>query len=204
MRGRQRIQFAVTVVLLGAYGWLMAVPAASSSGSVEAALMEARKVSSELTEKVRGLLMEELGKGGYSGAVRVCAEVAQDIPRQFTQRTGHYVRRVSLGYRNPKDRPDKYERRKLQQFDQLNREQKLAPEYYEVVKEKGQPYLRYMKPLVASAMCIQCHGPKEEIAPAVRQLLAEKYPQDRAFGYHAGDVRGAISVKIKLERGKNP
>ena len=165
---------------------------------IEAALRQARQMADQLAETVRGLLFKELEKGGYVGAVRVCSEVAQDIPREFTARTGHYVRRVSLGYRNPKDSPDDYERQKLEEFDRLNREKTLASDSFEVVREGERDYLRYMRPLIAGPMCITCHGEKENIPPEVKAILAEKYPDDRATGYHTGDVRGAISVKIAL------
>lgn len=193
--------------LMGMYAWgvganLSNAPPPVQDSRIEPALREARQVASELADKVRGLLFQELEKGGYVGAVRVCSEVAQDIPREFTARTGHYVRRVSLRYRNPKDIPDEYERQKLGEFDRLNREKKLENDYYEVVAEPGRHYLRYLKPLIAGPMCLTCHGEKENIPPEVRAILAEKYPDDRATGYHTGDVRGAISVKIALPSGE--
>jgi uncharacterized protein (UPF0264 family) len=173
-------------------------PQAVEDSRAQQALQQARQVASELADKVRGLLFKELEQGGYVGAVRVCSEVAQEIPHEFTARTGHYIRRVSLGYRNPKDVPDGYERQKLEEFDRLNREKRLESDYFEVVKEGEREYLRYLKPLIAGPMCITCHGEKENIPPEVKAILAEKYPDDRATGYHTGDVRGAISVKIAL------
>jgi len=192
------------LALMGMYVWgmgasLSKAPPPVQDSRIERALGQARQVADELTDKVRSLLFKELEKGGYAGAVRVCSEVAQDIPREFTARTGHYVRRVSLGYRNPKDAPDDYERLKLEEFDRLNREKKLENEYYEVVTEQGSNYLRYLKPLIAGPMCITCHGEKANIPPEVKAILAERYPDDRATGYHASDVRGAISVKIMLK-----
>jgi hypothetical protein len=164
----------------------------------EQALHEARQVSTELAEKVRGLLLREIERGGFVNAVRVCSELAEEITQQFNKGTGHYARRVSLRYRNPKNIPDDYERRKLEEFDFLNREKRLGNEYFEVVKEKDQEYLRYMRPLVAIPLCLACHGPKENIPSDIKAILAEKFPDDRATGFWAGDVRGAISVKIAL------
>lgn len=195
------LKTAALVTIVVASGGGIPLPSGTQPGQesrIEAALRQARQMADELAETVRGLLFKELEKGGYAGAVRVCSEVAQDIPREFTARTGHYVRRVSLGYRNPHDIPDDYERRKLEEFDRLNREKKLANEYFEVVREGARDYLRYMRPLIAGPMCITCHGEKASIPPEVRAILAEKYPDDRATGYHTGDVRGAISVKIAL------
>ena len=164
----------------------------------ENALQEARQVAKDLAEKIRGLLVQELQKSGPAGAIRVCSEVAQEISLRFGAAPGHSVRRVSLKYRNPKDIPDAYERQRLEQFHLLNQEMKLEEEYAEIVKEQGREYLRYMRPLVILPMCLTCHGPKEKISMEVRSVLSEKYPDDRAIDYHAGDVRGAISVKIAL------
>jgi len=94
----------------------------------EQALREARQVSTELAEKVRGLLLQEIERGGFVNAVRVCSESAQKITQQFYKDTGHYARRVSLRYRNTNNIPDDYERRKLEEFDFLNREKRLGNE----------------------------------------------------------------------------
>ncbi len=165
---------------------------------IEQALMEARQISSELADKVRGLLLKEIEKGRLAGAVRVCSEMAQGITREFNTRSGHTVRRVSLRYRNPWNLPDEYERRKLEELDLLNKKKEMKNEYVEVIDEGGQKYLRYMRPLVALPLCINCHGPKENISAEVKTILSEKYPEDRASGFLVGDLRGAVSVKILL------
>jgi hypothetical protein len=74
----------------------------------------------------------------------------------------------------------------------------MKNEYVEVIDEGGQKYLRYMRPLVALPLCINCHGPKENISAEVKTILSEKYPEDRATGFLVGDLRGAVSVKILL------
>ena len=165
---------------------------------IERALTEARQVSTELAEKVRGLLFQEIEKGGFVSAVRVCSELAQQITLQFNARTGHSVRRVSLRYRNPKNIPDEYEQGKLEEFNFLNQKKQLSNEYVELVNEQGQKYLRYMRPLMTLPLCMTCHGPKENIPSDVKSILTERYPDDRATGFLVGDVRGAITVKIAL------
>jgi hypothetical protein len=168
----------------------------------EQAIVEARQISSELADKVRGLLFKEIGKGGWASAVKVCSEMAQNMTREFNARTGHTVRRVSLRYRHPRNTPDQYERRKLEEFDLLNKRKEMENEYSEVLDEGGQKYLRYMRPIVVLPLCINCHGPKENIPSDVKSILAEKYPEDRATGFLVGDLRGAISVKIFLSPSK--
>lgn len=168
----------------------------------EKELLEARKISNELMDTVRGLLMQEIQKGGFASAVRVCSELAQDMTNRFSTQTGHYLRRVSLRYRNPKNRPDAYETKMLQELDRLNREKRLPEEHIEVVEEQGRKYFRYLKPLTVAPLCITCHGPKENIPSEVQAILKEKYPDDRATGFLVGDFRGAISVKMALSGDK--
>jgi hypothetical protein len=166
--------------------------------SVASALRHARQLADELLDKVRRLLLTELEKGGYEGAVRVCSEVAQGIPREIEARTGASIRRVSVRYRNPKNAPDEYERRKLEEFERQHRARVLPDESAEVVREEGRTYLRYMRPILVGPLCITCHGPKDALPSSVRAILAEKYPDDRATGYRSGDVRGAVSVTLPL------
>jgi hypothetical protein len=174
----------------------------SKNIAFEEALIDARKVSDQLAEKVRGFLLQEIGKGGFSSAVRVCSELAQEITSQFNAQTGHDVRRISLKYRNPKNVPDAYEQRKLEAFNILNQKKELSNEYSEIIEEHGKKYLRYLKPLIVSPLCITCHGPKENIPQEVKAILSERYPDDRATGFLVGDVRGAITVTITLSEGK--
>ncbi len=56
-----------------------------------------------------------------------------------------------------------------------------------------------MKPIYAEKACLNCHGEKNKIKPAIRQFLERKYPNDQAFGYKEGDIRGGISIIILLE-----
>jgi hypothetical protein len=174
----------------------------SKNIAFEQALMDARQVSDQLAEKVRSLLLQEIGKGGFSSAVRVCSELAQEMTRQFNAQTGHDARRISLKYRNPKNVPDAYEQRKLEEFNILNQKKELSNEYSEVTEEQGKKYLRYLRPLIVAPLCITCHGPKENIPQEVKAILAERYPDDRATGFLVGDVRGAITVKIPVTERK--
>jgi Protein of unknown function (DUF3365) len=172
--------------------------AAQDDASVQKALAQARKAAGELTERVRAMLGEHMAQGGPEGAVAVCSETSHRMTRELRSRTGYEVRRVSLKYRSPGDAPDGYERGKLEEFDRLQKQGTLPVEDYEVVGGRTGPALRYMRPLVAGPMCLTCHGAKDAIPVAVRAVLDRKYPGDRATGYGAGEVRGAVSVTVPL------
>jgi len=201
MKARRRLTLlAVCLLVVSTYS--SNAQQGSKDIAFEEALMDARKVSNQLAEKVRGLLLQEIGKGGFSSAVRVCSELAQEMTLQFNAETGHHVRRISLKYRNPKNVPDAYEQRKLEEFNILNQRKELSNEYSEIVEEQGKKYLRYLKPLIVAPLCITCHGSKENIPQEVKTILAERYPDDRATGFLVVDVRGAITVKIHVTEGK--
>ena len=192
------VSMAAFSFLLGAGLFQPTLTLIAAEGNQEGALKEARRVADELGDKMRGLLFQELQKGGPVGAVRVCSEVAQEITQEFNRRSGHNARRVSLRYRNPQNRPDEYEQGVLARMETENRRKQLGNEYAGVVKDREGNVLRYLRPLVVAPVCTTCHGTREAMAPEVQKLLAEKYPQDLAVGFQEGDLRGAISVKILL------
>lgn len=198
------LRFGLRRYLLPAVAALLipgSLPGQTRDDRTEAALGEARQIAAELTDRLRGLLGRELAQGGFAGAVRVCSEVALKSTREFSQKKGRYVRRVSLRNRNPENAPDEFERRMLEEFLRRQREGTLASEYSEIVSAAGRDTLVYFKPVLMAPVCLSCHGPAGAIPPEVRKILAERYPRDTATGYASGEVRGAIAVKVPLERG---
>jgi hypothetical protein len=191
---------AALVLLAGCAG-LPVAPARAEEPvdrRAESALAEARVAAKELSDAIRGLLMQELKTGGLEGAVAVCSTKAQARTAAYRRTFRNDIRRVSLRRRNPANEPDAYERRVLESFDRLSVEARPTAEHWELVREDGREALRYLKPVVANAMCLTCHGEKAKIPTAVQALLAKEYPDDRATGFSVGDVRGAVSVRIPL------
>ncbi len=165
---------------------------------VQRAVELGRKISDHVVDSVKSTLFRELGKGGYINAISACSNLAQDIIKVHREKYGVYIRRVSEKYRNKLDEPDDYELKVLKKLDELNKQGELPQEYYEVVEENGEKYLRYFKSLIVQPMCLNCHGTDEFLKKEIKEFLKGKYPDDKAVGYEAGDFRGAVSVKIKL------
>ncbi len=165
---------------------------------IQSALVESRVAAQELAAYLKGLLTEELTRSGFEDAIAVCAEIAQERTAEYRETFKNDIRRVSLRRRNPANEPDGYERKVLESFDRLPVETRPSAEHWEVVSEDGRESLRYLKPLVASALCLTCHGTGETIPPEVSAALADHYPDDRGTGYGVGDVRGAITIRIPL------
>jgi len=53
-----------------------------------------------------------------------------------------------------------------------------------------------LRPMVEQETCASCHGPVERLTPAVRRLIAEGYPHDRAVGFAEGEIRGWFWVEM--------
>lgn len=157
----------------------------------------ARDAANGLGKDLQARLFAALDSGGPALAVTFCADSAQAWTARHAQEAV-YVRRVSQRVRNPANRPDSVEARELVRLDSLHRAGTLPGEVVrQRVAENGARVVEYMRPILVQERCLTCHGPRDQIAPAVRALIAERYPSDSATGYSAGELRGMISVRVQ-------
>jgi hypothetical protein len=56
----------------------------------------------------------------------------------------------------------------------------------------GRPGLRYFRRIRVETACLACHGPKDGRPEFVKQ----RYPDDRAYDFAVGDLRGLYSVFV--------
>lgn len=163
----------------------------------DAMLGEARKVATTLPPKLLAALQQEISKSGPEGAILVCKDMAPKMAGEISRQTGWKIKRVSLKARNDaRAIPDAWEKAALEDFDkraaageppaQLEKGEKVDNEY------------RYVKALPVQPLCLSCHGPVDQLTPAVKSALAQHYPNDLATGYSVGQIRGAISVSKPL------
>ncbi|MFA7348997.1 MAG: DUF3365 domain-containing protein, partial [Desulfurivibrionaceae bacterium] len=106
----------------------------------------------------------------------------KETPAMVTKELSKYSREeglfwfhiTSLKLTNPENAPDPFERKALLAFEQENLRELTAIEDID-----HQPYLRYISPLYVEEACLKCH---------------------REQGYKVGDVRGAISVALPMDK----
>ncbi len=120
------------------------------------------------------------------------AIAGNEIGKKFYNATGYQLRQISSKYRNPKNRPDKFEAKALTEFEKDNN----LSEYKGVDQIGNQTVLRYLIPLHIEEACLKCHSAKE----TVPGFIQEDYPEDKATDYAFGDLRGAISVAVPIDR----
>jgi hypothetical protein len=109
---------------------------------------------------------------------------------------GLALKRTSFRYRNPANAPDKAEEEALLFFESAVRESGSAPSHF--VQRLSEEELRYYQPLFVGEFCLQCHGDPEGLSPDVQRVLQERYPEDLATGYEAGDFRGVVRVSVPV------
>lgn len=106
----------------------------------------------------------------------------KETPAMVTKELSKYSREeglfwfhiTSLKLTNPENAPDPFERKALLAFEQEN-----LREFTAIEDIDRQPYLRYISPLYVEEACLKCH---------------------REQGYKVGDVRGAISVALPMDK----
>jgi Protein of unknown function (DUF3365) len=182
---------------------LMAFTMASPvmAGDIQAKYLEdSRKTALEFMQKLGATLKQQLESGGAESAVGVCKQYAPALAAEYSG-DGRMVKRVSLKPRNQAlGIPDVWEKQMLENFDsELAGGKPVASmEKSTVVETAEGRWFRYMKAIPTQPMCLQCHGQSYQIPEGVKALLAKEYPNDQATGYSAGAVRGAVSIKWKL------
>ncbi len=56
--------------------------------------------------------------------------------------------------------------------------------------------LGVLLPIPTTALCTTCHGVRQSVIPAVREAVARQYPDDAAFGFAPGQLRGWFWVEV--------
>jgi len=115
----------------------------------------------------------------------VCGAVARRV-KEIMEKEGFKIRHAALKYRNPVNAATPDEISILETFDR-NREIKGQ---WDLTETDGRKFQRYMKPIFVEDACLACHGPKDKRP----QFIVDKYPEDRAYEFKTGDLRGMVEV----------
>ena len=165
-------------------------------------LSQSRETAVSLLQQLSTRLRATMAENGPEGSVPVCKTVAPELAGKLSRETGWRVARVSLRTRNPLlGTPDAWEQRILEDFDRRAGagDKPEGLEFGEIVSEPAGRYFRYMKAIPVSALCVTCHGPRDQLSPFIQGQLRSEYPHDKGVGYSPGQIRGAVTVKRPLE-----
>lgn len=163
--------------------------------------LELRKEAKTFMDSLKSVLVYKIQTEGIVSAVNVCSDTAQILTENYSKSKNLSIKRVSFKNRNPKNVPDEYETKVLKKFEELFANGKLTPEveHFEVITENSIKKVKFLKPIIIQAECLNCHGQESQILPKVKNIIVTKYPHDKAINYSLGELRGAISIKKNIE-----
>jgi len=151
-----------------------------------------RDAASAAQQALFGSLFAELSaamaEGGPPAAIEVCATRAPAIAAEVAAERGVKIGRTSFKLRNPENTPPVW-------ADLALDDRPEAPLYF--ADRSGR--LGTLTPIRLAASCLQCHGSDEDITPATRAALSQRYENDRATGFSEGDLRGWFWTEVPAQ-----
>ncbi|HVU25480.1 MAG TPA: DUF3365 domain-containing protein [Opitutus sp.] len=140
-----------------------------------------------------------IARSGTMDALKVChlknfpaKNPLPDLPRVTA------IKRTSLRLRDPANAPDAADRAALENVQSTLESGDPTPSVLlqRVWLPDGRTEWRVYRPIAVTARCTACHGPRDDMLPALRDELARLYPDDQAANYKNGEWRGLIRVSI--------
>jgi hypothetical protein len=118
---------------------------------------------------------------------RVCRPVGQQA-RRVGEENGWVVKQLAVKYRNPAHRPDSQAAALFTRFEA----DPLLDSLWVRSSLNGTSGWRYVRRITVQPQCLACHGQRDQ-RPA---FIVQNYPDDRAYDFQPGDLRGLYSVFV--------
>jgi hypothetical protein len=166
---------------------------------------DGRMIVEKISQDFANLLANAIAEHGVLGAVEYCNHRAYPFLDSLAHYYGVNLKRTSLRYRNPENKPDTLDRIILENM-QNEAAQGAEPAPKSIKFSSGEAV--YFSPITMKPMCLQCHGIKSrgDIQDEVWSKIRELYPEDVAYDFNLNELRGAWGVlfppEYKARRGK--
>jgi len=184
------------VLLALGTSFLLAAPQAKKNNELQN-IKKIGKSSSMLLLKTLGSKMKKNMKaGGPMKALDFCSQEAYTLTEDVNKKlpNGIKVKRISLKYRNPANKPEANEQAILTSLHKLQASNVILPK--QIIEKVNNTTYKYYKPLIINKqVCLKCHG--DVTNTDLKRAINERYPIDKAMHYKMGDLRGALVVTIK-------
>jgi len=159
--------------------------------------LEAKTAIMKMGKTLKSHMKQNMKAGGPLQASKFCSEDASKLVQKVNRsyKNGISVKRISLKYRNPADKPTADESKVLKQIQNDVKAHKAIPKL--ILKQISKNRYKVYKPLfIKKGICLTCHGDANTRDPEAYKLIKAKYPHDKAIAYKKGDFRGAFVVEI--------
>ena len=157
-------------------------------------IFEGNRIVALTFDTLSASLKGAIGKFGMEGAISFCNEKANTLTSTYADTV--MIRRTSLRYRNPGNKPDSVELAVLNEMDiQVKSGNALSPK---IVRNLNTGDVHFFKPILLQPMCLNCHGiPTDQVKDATLTRIRQLYPSDQAVNYKPGDLRGTWHIVFK-------
>ena len=141
---------------------------------------------------------EAINTGGLINAISVCSDLAPEIGMAYAKE-GWSITRISDKSRNRNNQATSEQLDIITEFEWKDQAPPFIAEWKKIA---GTQTYCYYKPIYMQEMCLNCHGPKNDIKKDVAAAIAASYPNDAATGYKVNDLRGMFVVEIAWPAGR--
>lgn len=140
-------------------------------------------------------LMTQIKDSGLVHALKYCSTEAAPLTQSVETKYNVELARVSLKYRNPKNKANLQDKEMLNVFQYgLDHEEELKP-FLRFNESDSSVF--YYAPIIMQPQCLQCHGTRDNgLDMATFNEIVELYPKDKAFNYQIGELRGMWKLKL--------
>lgn len=182
------LMMSVSLLLIGWY------PAPASAAPIISNPNELVQVvqETESLDAMRSRLASSLEGSTEVPTMQTMKDVCRPVgmrAMQLSQEHGWQVKQVAKNYRNPDHAPGNlHDQMALVKF---NQEPELIGFWDQETVDK-QPGIRYYRRIDVETSCLACHGLKDRRP----QFVKDGYPQDLAYNFNVGDLRGMYAVFI--------
>jgi hypothetical protein len=137
-------------------------------------------------------LTKAINEGGVKHAVDYCQTHANPIIDSLSAVYKVKISRISDKYRNPSDKPDEVALSIIENYKKLLADGKELLPHLEI---NGADTVFYSPIIILNPLCLNCHGePGSTMETENYNYIKSRYPDDRAYGYKLGDLRGVWKI----------
>lgn len=155
---------------------------------------EAASLIPPFQQQLLQTVQQAMANGGPTAAVDACQVLAPQIADAHSKNQWR-IGRTSLRLRNPANQADAWERQVLEDFARRSKTGEPLAQMRQAAVVDGE--FRYMQAIATGEPCLACHG--SQIKAPVAAQLDQRYPQDQARDFTAGELRGAFTLRRPLE-----
>jgi hypothetical protein len=187
---QNRALFVIMGVFIGLMVWLGSPAIALSDPSNPTEVGKAVEAIENLTQ-MRSDLASYLNDSSDPVTPETFKQVCKPVGmkgKEIAQENGWQIKQIASKYRNPDHKPNLAEQIALAKFN--NNPELIG--FWQEDSVNGEKGLHYFRRINVEKSCLACHGMKNNRP----EFIKNKYPQDLAFDFKEGDLRGMYSVFI--------